>query len=630
MDRIAVSLAALLAVAPLLPAGLTYAGLPPFAYVELIVPALGALWLIVRFTWRAAAVQPVPIPLLPWHLTMAVVLGSAIFGLMADNRMGSVVFIYRLRDAAPAMFWPIDHVLDPFYSVRVALTFFEGWLVFLMVADLCRRAPDPLARASTALTGWLAGVAVVAVVAVVQYVTRFQLHPYWVKANPAIVRAHATLDDPNALGAYFALGIGVLVGLLRLGEARRRVVWSGLLAAGGVGLATTMSRAALGAAIVAPLATLAVGPRPETRRQQRLQWTARALVALVIVVVSGSMAFRMSASEQRRTQPGNEVQLVVKTFDPRESTDWVLRGRVAWWKAAAAMFREHPLTGVGLGRFARLMESYGGGRAKENTHNLFLQMLAEAGIAGLAFTGLCLTVCLAFARMVRAPGDPRRRAVALGALIGTMAFTMTLVTGHTLLLPSGQILWASLVAVTAVGAAAPAQGRRSSTWRPARRWLTAAAVSVLALWYPTAAISRGIAPPNEPWGYAWGLYPAEATLDGTGYRWTSGRALLDIAVPGGAAALQIPVAAPSPVRDGVPTTLRVTAQGTTRELTLSTGGVQTIDIPVAEAVARGNGRLLIDVTVSPTFVPARSQPTTDDRILGVQVLTPRFVRDAAR
>ena len=82
--------------------------------------------------------------------------------------------------------------------------------------------------------------------------------------------------------------------------------------------------------------------------------------------------------------------MVVKTFDPRESTGWVLRGRVPWWQAAVAMFEEYPVAGVGLGRYPRLMRGYGGGKMVENAHNFFLQLLAESGLIGCGAFVLCV------------------------------------------------------------------------------------------------------------------------------------------------------------------------------------------------------------------------------------------------
>jgi hypothetical protein len=294
------------------------------------------------------------------------------------------------------------------------------------------------------------------------------------------------------------------------------------------------------------------------------------------------------------------------------------------------MFREQPATGVGLGRFPRLLEAHGGGRTPENAHNLFLQLLAEGGLpGGLAFTVLCATLCVAFGRMVRTSTDSRNRAMALGGLIGNLAFLMTLLTGHWLLVPSGQILWAGFVAV--VAGIAGASGRLSTgTGGARRRALTAAGVVSLALWYPVAAFVQGVGPRSDDWGYACGLYPEEHTSDGIAYRWTSGRALLDLTIAPGATTLEIPVAAPSPLREGAPTILRVTAGDAMREITLATAAVQTIDIPLPEVKGRTSGRMLVEIVVAPTFIPARSLPAADDRVLGAQLLRPRFVHHAGR
>ena len=57
------------------------------------------------------------------------------------------------------------------------------------------------------------------------------------------------------------------------------------------------------------------------------------------------------------------------------------------------MFRDHPFTGVGLGRYPREMGAYGGGRTPENAHNFFLQQFAETGLLGgalfIALGALC-------------------------------------------------------------------------------------------------------------------------------------------------------------------------------------------------------------------------------------------------
>jgi hypothetical protein len=200
-----------MAAAPLLPAGLAHAGFPPFAYVELVVAALIAVWAVERIGRRAAGAPLPRMPLRAWHIAIAAIAGAALYGLAAENRLDSVVFRHWVRDAGADVFQPMDHASHPLYPARVALTFVEGWAVFLLVTDLCRRAPDPRRRARQAFAGWMAGVTLAALFAIAQYVTRFNLHPYWVKANPSIVRSHSTLDDPNAGSCVSTIG-GALCG----------------------------------------------------------------------------------------------------------------------------------------------------------------------------------------------------------------------------------------------------------------------------------------------------------------------------------------------------------------------------------------------------------------------------------
>ena len=61
---------------------------------------------------------------------------------------------------------------------------------------------------------------------------------------------------------------------------------------------------------------------------------------------------------------------------------------LALWKAAWKMFLDHPVLGVGPGRFGAFFGKYhslpfGGQPTWGNAHNLYLQTLAERGIAGL-------------------------------------------------------------------------------------------------------------------------------------------------------------------------------------------------------------------------------------------------------
>ena len=616
-----------MALVPLLPAAAGYAGWPAFGYIDLALVPLTAIWLVGRAEARHRVPAPWPLPLWPWHLLIATVVGATCTGLLAEHRLDSPVFISILRTHLPDLLRPMDQATHPLQPLRIALTFIEGWLVFLVVADLCRRAPDARARAGAALAGWISGMVFVCGFALVQYATRFKLHPYWVKANPNIVRSHATLDDPNALGAYLVLGLGIVIGWWYLGRTRRR--WAAaLFAVTCAGLLTTMSRAAIGAAVLGPVVVLAFLPRPATAGQRLIRRTARIAIAALVAVLLVSGAYRLATTERTRTQPTNQAELVLKTFDPRESSDWVLRGRLPWWKAAAGMFTDAPLTGVGLGRFPRLLADYGGGRSRENAHNLQLQMLAEAGLpGGVAFAVFCVALCTSFVRKVRDGVDEPARAVALGGVIAVVAFLMTHATGHALLVPSGQMLLASFVGIAAglatwTSARPPVAPARPSSARVA----FAAAVVVVIIAYPAIGMLQGLSPATGPWGYAVGLFPEEPAGDGRSYRWTSASAILDLDVPAGRAALELPVAAPSPIRDGQPVRVTLSVGEWIRHVVLDSAEVRTIRIPLDRGRAAGPARAVVRIDVDPTFSPARERPSSGDhRVLGIQLLPPRFV-----
>lgn len=636
-DWISAALAVILAVAPWLPAGPVHLGWAPRGYVDLVLPALLLLWILANIPRRVHPAHAVPMRTWPWDLVAAAVAGSAVHGLMADGLVTSPVFPRLLWDAIGDLFRPMNQATHPFYSLRVAVTFLEGWLVFRLVLSLCRVAPDPGRRARAAMTGWLIGLACVAAFALVQYGTQFNLHSYWVRANPSLVRTHATLDDPNALGAYLVLGLGLLAGLLRLGD-RRHVGWfAALFALAASALVTTMSRSALGAAVVAPMSVLAFGPAPTTRWHGWLRACARATMITVLVVVSASVVLRAFTAADRHTNPDNPVDMVIKTFDPRESNGWVLRGRLPWWRAGIAMVREHPIVGVGLGRYPRLMERYGGGPMRENTHNLFLQMFAETGVIGFAaFVLLCATICTTLGRAAAVDAPPARRAIALGGLIGVVGFLLTLLTGHPLLVPSGQILWASFVALAVTASASPSlvptttaaasdeRGPRATT---RRRLLPLALLGVAAI-APVAGAAWQVAPPfGGPWGYHWGLHGEERATDGSRYRWTSRHALLDLRVPDDATTLTVVVTTVLPVRNGAPTVARLSAGATAHTIELSNDEPQMVRFPLAAGTQR---RILLDVRVAPTFVPSALDPTSrDGRVLGIQLRQPVFSVDAA-
>jgi O-antigen ligase len=76
------------------------------------------------------------------------------------------------------------------------------------------------------------------------------------------------------------------------------------------------------------------------------------------------------------------------------------RQRFEIWRVGNKIFREHPLTGIGIGAYPLAHESYALGeefdptaRGKRDTHSTYLNVLAETGVPGaIAFFGLVSSV----------------------------------------------------------------------------------------------------------------------------------------------------------------------------------------------------------------------------------------------
>jgi hypothetical protein len=250
-------------------------------------------------------------------------------------------------------------------------------------------------------------------------------------------------------------------------------------------------------------------------------------------------------------------------------------------------------------------------------------LLAETGVIG--FTTFALLLTSLWVRLARAVATPNRddsaRGIALGGLMAILAFSLTLVTGHALLLPSGQILFAALVALTlTIASTHPSSAPNGTpTTRSRSQWVRALAAAVgLAAIAPAVGLARDLAPRSGPWGYVSGLHDEERPDQQEPYRWTTDHAVLDLSVPENATSLIVRLTAVYPVRDGVPTLVRLSTPETATDVRLTSSDVQTVRLPVPA----GARRVILNVLVAPTFVPPPG--SGDPRVLGAQLFVPEF------
>jgi O-antigen ligase len=398
--------------------------------------------------------------------------------------------------------------------------------------------------------------------------------------NPDYFALFLVLTIPPLLA--LALAPGFSTGIRRLAGAAAAI--------GSVALVCTFQRASyLG--LVAALGVLAVLLH-RVRRAGAAPWLVVAAVLVAAVAALDTMALH-----------GRVLGRLLRLADDPN--------RLRLWQTALQMAADHPLLGVGTGRYAFFFHEYAGelrrgfGPFWGTAHSLYLHLLAEQGVVGLAsFLALFMGLWWgAFQRLRQVDGA---RAMVLAGLLAALAGWLVYgLVQFTLRIPA-LIYLAALFSGAAVSLAPPEPRRLS------RRALLVGLAVALALLGGRAvqALRRPVTP-----GYETGFHRWERQPDGRPARWTRGRAALSVPVRGST----LDLAFQAPVRDiaSRPQRVRVWLDGRPApELVLATPDWHTMTLPVGRASGEP---LLIEVEPGYAFVPSRISASRDDRRLGVMM-----------
>lgn len=263
----------------------------------------------------------------------------------------------------------------------------------------------------------------------------------------------------NHFAGFLVMGSGLAGGML-IGRSVRRellAVYASALLVLSAGILLSASRGgllALGAELLF-LALIAL-PMILTRGQaSRKPRPARGVVLLqgigALLIGAGAIvgSLFLVGSEglvRNLSQTAGEMDLTV-TGDERFS-------RRDIWQATTEMIGDHPWLGVGLGAFPYAYPRYdrsSGAQRVEQTHNDYLQILADAGLAGGLL--LLLFVSLLFAGGFRAAGTHhrRRRSIVLGALSGCFAIAVHSFVDFNLQITANAQLFLALAVLTTSG-----------------------------------------------------------------------------------------------------------------------------------------------------------------------------------
>ncbi|MFJ8631548.1 O-antigen ligase family protein [Streptomyces sp. NPDC093568] len=221
----------------------------------------------------------------------------------------------------------------------------------------------------------------------------------------ANIRAVGTFGASDVMGMANVVAFGVVAAAgIALGarDRRQRVVAVAIALALLVPLALSFSRGAwIATAAACAAQLLLVGVRQAAK-------VFGALIALTVVLVGG-LGVGATALEERLTS-------ITQVTD---APDQSVVDRYTMWAAATDMWREHPVTGVGLKAFPAQRDGHaslalssgsdtaGAGQAYRrqpllSPHNMYLLILSEQGLLGLAtVVGGWLVLALCVLRRVR-------------------------------------------------------------------------------------------------------------------------------------------------------------------------------------------------------------------------------------
>jgi len=288
---------------------------------------------------------------------------------------------------------------------------------------------------------WRALGASVAIVSALAIVQEFTVAPSGFFVGSRIVaRIAGPLDGPNQLAGWLAVAVPALAARALLGP--RAPGYAALALLGLVTDALTFSRAGAigvlaGLALVGVLAIRSGGSKRVRRAALGLALPiAVAAVPLALAknsIASGGLtgaALRLSGADETNAENG-------------------LATRGVLWHAALRMFARDPGLGVGAGNFEFLTPTVGLVGVRTHANSLYLQSLAEGGIA--LFGAVVWTLAAALALLLRAPRTP----LAIGVAAGTLALATHQLFDTLVFFPKVGDLWWLLLGIGAASALAP-------------------------------------------------------------------------------------------------------------------------------------------------------------------------------
>lgn len=253
-----------------------------------------------------------------------------------------------------------------------------------------------------------------AVIVVAGWLCLIALFMFWGANNPGM-RWYSTFYWPNPFAAFLLLVLPLeFVRYLRT-ESRREALAHGaatvLLA---IAFVLTYSRGAWFSMVVLLPLVVALLRSPSWAAALRRTVVLAGCVALAVVLLTRGAVPSPAASG-----------VVGRAASVADTGDLSIQGRLAFWRAGLAMFRDHLLVGTGPGTFGAVHAAYQRDVRfyARDPHSLYVQTAAEMGLAGVVSLGALLSsIALLWRRALQQAWGREEYPLIVGVGLGLLAF----------------------------------------------------------------------------------------------------------------------------------------------------------------------------------------------------------------
>ena len=276
---------------------------------------------------------------------------------------------------------------------------------------------------------------------------------YWLRPTQA-TSPFGPFANHNHFAGYMELLIPLPIALViaRVGRGEIRMLYLFAAAMMGVAAVASLSRGGMIslAAGMMFIAFMSLRLRREKQSSRAAMFFSQAvvMVAIISVIVAGIIWIGADPVIKRVTQ-GQAASSSAASETFLSSRGWI-------WRDTFSMIRANPILGVGLGAYETAFPIYSesdGSLRVPQAHNEYLQVIADAGIVGLALAlWFIVAIFRTVLRGVRSR-DPLLAGLALGTGGGIFAMLAHSMFDFNLQVPSNGLLFLLLVAVASSVAA---------------------------------------------------------------------------------------------------------------------------------------------------------------------------------